>query len=213
MRCASSKHGSHGRASMRALIDWHLTPFVPAQRLTVPQPSLEERFYAKTCAFDVLSASITAAVSLAALSAEPEASGNALTLYSTLQPGALAPETYRNGGRGQSIQGYAVIRQHKDIELARGRNSVRFSDVAAYIDPTTVMFESLTDPAGTSVAEQNFQFDLVNQEKLLQRYIDQTIKVDQVRGNAVESFSGTLLSTAGGMVLKREDGALQTAAS
>jgi len=163
----------------------------------------------KLARLSVLSASITAAVSLAALSAEPEASGNALTLYSTLQPGALAPETYRNGGRGQSIQGYAVIRQHKDIELARGRNSVRFSDVAAYIDPTTVMFESLTDPAGTSVVEQNFQFDLVNQEKLLQRYIDQTIKVDQVRGNAVESFSGTLLSTAGGMVLKREDGTLQ----
>jgi len=194
---------------MRALIDWHLTPFVPAQRLTVPQPSLEERFMQKLARLSVLSASITAAVSLAALSAEPEASGNALTLYSTLQPGALAPETYRNGGRGQSIQGYAVIRQHKDIELARGRNSVRFSDVAAYIDPTTVMFESLTDPAGTSVVEQNFQFDLVNQDKLLQRYIDQTIKVDQVRGNAVESFSGTLLSTAGGMVLKREDGTLQ----
>ena len=71
----------------------------------------------KLARLSVLSASITAAVSLAALSAEPEASGNALTLSSTLQPGALAPETYRNVGRGQSIQGYAVIRQHKDIKL------------------------------------------------------------------------------------------------
>ena len=57
--------------------------------------------------------------------------------------------------------------------------------------------------------EQNFQFDLVDQAKLLQKYIDQTIKVDQVRGNAVESFNGTLLSTTGGITLKREDGTVQ----
>lgn len=140
---------------------------------------------------------------------EAESGGNALTIYSTAQPGAIAPELYRNGGRGQAIPGYAVVRQQRDIALNRGSNSVRFSDVAAYIDPTTVMFESLTDPAGTSVAEQNFQFDLVNHEKLLQKYIDRTVKVDQVRGNSVESFSGTLLSTSGGMILKRDDGAVQ----
>ena len=140
---------------------------------------------------------------------QAESGGNALTIYSTAQPGAIAPELYRNGGRGQAIPGYAVVRQQRDLSLARGRNSVRFSDVAAFIDPTTVMFESLTDPAGTSVIEQNFQFDLVNHEKLLQKYIDQTVKVDQVRGNSVESFSGTLLSTAGGMILKRDDGAVQ----
>ena len=127
---------------------------------------------------------------------EAETGGNALTIYSTAQPGAISPEVFRNGGRGQAIPGYAVVRQQRDINLTRGRNSVRFADVAAFIDPTTVMFESLTDAAGTSVVEQNFQFDLVNQDKLLQKYVDQTIKVDQVRGTAVESFTGTLLSTA-----------------
>ncbi len=135
--------------------------------------------------------------------------GNALTIYSSAQPGVISPELYRNGGRGQAIPGYAVVRHERDIALNRGRNSVRFTDVAAFIDPTTVMFESLTDPAGTSVVEQNFQFDLVSQEKLLQKYIDQTIKVDQVRGQSVETFSGTLLSTSGGMMLKRDDGAVQ----
>ena len=140
---------------------------------------------------------------------EAETGGNALTIYSTAQPGAISPEVFRNGGRGQAIPGYAVVRQQRDINLTRGRNSVRFADVAAFIDPTTVMFESLTDAAGTSVVEQNFQFDLVNQDKLLQKYVDQTIKVDQVRGTAVESFTGTLLSTAGGLILKRDDGTLQ----
>ncbi|MEO7726086.1 MAG: hypothetical protein ABIS45_02430, partial [Burkholderiales bacterium] len=154
-----------------------------------------------------LTAAICVGITQAA--SENDNRGNALTIYSSAQPGAMSPELYRNGGRGHAIPGYAVVRQQRDINLTRGSNNIKFSDVAAYIDPTTVMFESLTDPAGTRVVEQNFQFDLVSQDKVLQKYIDQTIKVDQVRGNAVESFSGTLLSTSGGMILKRDDGTLQ----
>lgn len=141
--------------------------------------------------------------------AQSEAGGNALTIYSTARPGAISPEAYRHGGRGQAIPGYAVVRHERDLALNRGRNTVRFTDVAALIDPTTVSFESLTDPKGSSVVEQNFQFDLVSNEKLLQKYIDRTVTVDQIRGNGVESFSGTLLSTAGGLVLKRADGSVQ----
>ena len=154
-----------------------------------------------------IAAALTAGFNYAA--GEGNTSGNALTIYSTAQPGAIPPELYRNGGRGQAVPGYAVVRQERELTFTRGRNNVRFADVAAFIDPTTVMFESLTDPAGTSVVEQNFQFDLVSHEKLLQKYIDQTVKVDQVRGNSVESFSGTLLSTSGGMILKRDDGSVQ----
>ncbi|MGW8184127.1 MAG: DUF4139 domain-containing protein [Burkholderiales bacterium] len=137
------------------------------------------------------------------------ANGDALTIYSSTQPGALSPELYRHGGRPQAVPGYAVVRHQRELALEQGRNELRFSDVAALIDPTTVSFESLTDPAGTSVIEQNFQFDLVSTQKLLQRYVDRRISVDQVRGNGVESFSGTLLSTRGGVTLRRDDGTIQ----
>jgi hypothetical protein len=136
------------------------------------------------------------------------AAGDALTIYSSAQPGAIRPEQYRDGGGG-AVPGYAVVRHLRSLELVPGQNTVRFSDVAALIDPTTVAFESLTDPAGTRVIEQNFQFDLVNTQKLLEKYIDRTISVDQVRGSGVETFRGTLLSTAGGYVLRREDGSVQ----
>jgi hypothetical protein len=142
--------------------------------------------------------------------AQVPAGGNALTIYSSARPGAIPPELYRHGGRGQNIPGYAVVRHERDLSLERGRNTVRYTDVAALIDPTTVTFESLTDPKGTAVVEQNFQFDLVNQEKLLHKYIDRAITIDQIRGSGVESFSGTLLSTAGALVLRREDGTIQT---
>jgi hypothetical protein len=137
-------------------------------------------------------------------------SASALTIYSSAQPGAIPPELYRHGGTGQNVPGYAVVRQERDLALDKGRNTVRYGDVAALIDPTTVVFESLTDARGTTVVEQNFQFDLVNTTKLMEKYIDRTITVDQVRGNAVESYTGTLLSTAGGLVLRRPDGTIQT---
>lgn len=142
--------------------------------------------------------------------AQNDGSGQALTIYSTARPGALPPELYRGGASGPAVPGYAVVRHQRDIALTRGRNNVRFTDVAALIDPTTVHFESLTDASGTRVIEQNFQFDLVSTQKLLEKYIDRRITVDQVRGNSTESFSGTLLSTAGGLVLKRDDGSIQT---
>jgi hypothetical protein len=157
----------------------------------------------------VMKSALAVLAALAALQPSVTRAADALTLYSSARPGALASEAYRHGGRGQAIPGYAVVRHERELPLARGRNTVRFTDVAALIDPTTVTFESLTDGAGTSVVEQNFQFDLVSTEKLLQRYVDRAIIVDQVRGNGVESFAGTLLSTAGGITLRREDGGIQ----
>jgi hypothetical protein len=159
----------------------------------------------------VKKSALAVAAALASLQpAAAQAAGDALTIYSNARPGAVSPELYRHGGRGQSVPGYAVVRHERELAFQRGRNTVRFTDVAALIDPTTVTFESLTDAAGTSVIEQNFQFDLVSAEKLLQRYVDRAIAVDQVRGNGVESFNGTLLSTAGGLILRREDGSIQT---
>jgi len=137
------------------------------------------------------------------------AGADALTIYSSARPGAVSPGQYLHGGRPQAVPGYAVVRHERQLTLEKGRNQVRFSDVAALIDPTTVSFESLTDPAGTAVVEQNFQFDLVSTQKLLERYVDRRIAVDQVRGTGVESFAGTLLSTRGGLTLRREDGSIQ----
>lgn len=134
-------------------------------------------------------------------------SATAITIYSTAGPGAISPDQYR--GRGAQAPGYAVVRQERPVTLDKGKTPVRFTDVAALIDPTTVTFESLTDPKNTRVLEQNFQFDLVNTQKLMDKYLDQEITVEQQRGDKVESFTGTLLSTAGGLVLRGADGGVR----
>ena len=133
----------------------------------------------------------------------------ALTIYSSARPGAIPAEVYRSGGSGQPVPGYALVKQERDVVLNNSRSHVRFTDVAALIDPTTVAFESLTDPDNTRVVEQNYQFDLVNTDKLLQKYIDSEIKVEQLRGDSVEIVNGILISTVGGLVLKASDGSVQ----
>ena len=138
----------------------------------------------------------------------------ALTIYSTARPGAIPPEVYQPAMQSrytpsqyrQVIPGYAIVKQERPIELGAGRTTVRFTDVASQIDPTTVAFVSLTDPEGTHVLEQNYEFDLVSAEKLMERYLDREVTVEQIQGDKIETFSGTLLSTAGGIQLMQPDG-------
>ncbi len=138
-----------------------------------------------------------------------ENSGTGLTIYSTAQAGAIAPEIYRDGGLGQNVPGYALVRQERNVNLEKARNIIRFTDVAALIDPTTVSFTSLTDPEGTRVIEQNYQFDLVSTEKVLQKYIDNEISVEQQRGDNIEIIDGILTSTAGNLILRKDDGSVR----
>tara|TARA_R110002073_G_scaffold118918_1_gene258768 strand:+ start:700331 stop:701830 length:1500 start_codon:yes stop_codon:yes gene_type:complete len=134
----------------------------------------------------------------------------ALTIYSSAQPGAISPDMYRpipgNGSRGynsyRQIPGYAIIKQQRDLDIEQGISDITFSGVAALLDPTTVMFESLTDPDGTSVLEQDYRFDLLSMDKMLERYIDKEIIWG---GQSVKLLS----VSAGGMLIQRENGEIE----
>jgi hypothetical protein len=85
--------------------------------------------------------------------------------------------------------GQALVKDHRLIlNLKEGDNVVRFSDVAATIDPTSVRFLSTTDPVGTQVVEQNFEYDLVKADGLLKRYIDKEITCIGRDGAETTSF-------------------------
>lgn len=138
----------------------------------------------------------------------PASASDAITIYSSAQPGSMTPEQYRPD-TGVPVPGYAMVRHERNMNLKNGRTLIRFSDVAAQIDPTTVTFESLTDPVHTRVVEQSYQFDLVSTDRLLQKYIDREISVDQERNNSTQTFTGILSSTKGGIVLRNRDGSVQ----
>jgi hypothetical protein len=153
------------------------------------------------------------ALVVAGNAAAAERDETAITIYSSALPGAIPAEMYRPvAGRGapnaMDVPGYALVRQDRSMQLAAARSTVRFTDVAALIDPTTVTFSSLTDPH-TRVLGQNFQFDLVSTEKLLLKYIDRPITVERAEGQQAVTVSGTLLSAVNGIVLKANDGTIQ----
>ena len=133
-----------------------------------------------------------------------------VTIYSSAQPGTLSSSTFQSGGEGFSVPGYGMVRQDREVSLTAGRTVIRVSDVPALIDPTTVAFESLLDRTGTRVVEQSFEFDLTSTNKLLQKYLDREVTVEQVRGQSIESISGTLIGTQGGLILRMVDGSIRT---
>lgn len=160
----------------------------------------------------VLAGSAIAMVAAAATSAAAEID-RALTIYSSAQPGGVPAEFYRplpGGGQpsGMAVPGYAMVREDRSLRISSGLSTLPFTDVAAYIDPTTVSFRSLTEP-DTRVLEQSYQFDLVGSSKLLQRYIDKPITVDRGSGaGAGAPLTGTLLSASDGLVLRGADGTI-----
>jgi hypothetical protein len=67
--------------------------------------------------------------------------------------------------------------------------------VASGIDPTTVGFKSLTAPDATAVLEQNYEYDVTNADKLLEKYLGKSVTVTQRRTvNEATPIRGNLLS-------------------
>src|SRR3984957_16555929 len=92
----------------------------------------------------------------------------------------------------------ALVRDVRQITLAAGDSRLRFMDIAASINPATVHFRSLTEPARLGVLEQNYEYDLLDPNKLLQKYVGR--EVTMMRGD--QEVKATLLSDNGGQVWK-----------
>ncbi len=100
----------------------------------------------------------------------------------------------------------ALVKEQRELELKAGVTQIEYTDVAALIDPTSVMFED-TKNKDTVVLEQNYEYDLVNSYKLLEKFLDKEITATDKEG---KSYTGILLSHDGGVVLKLEDGKVVT---
>ena len=108
-----------------------------------------------------------------------------LQVDANVQGGRLASEA---AGLGMGL----VKDQRMVLHLKQGDNIVKFTDVAASIDPTSVRLVSETDPAGIQVVEQNFEFDLASADGLLKRSLER--RVTCIGKNEQSAIDGFLLS-------------------
>jgi hypothetical protein len=127
--------------------------------------------------------------------------GVEVTVYqlpsSSWSPGPI-PLMYFDSGFSS---GLALVKEKRAMNLPAGNSVLSLKNTAAHIDATSVGFKDLTD-AGAQVLEQRYLYDLVSNEKLLEKYLDKEITV--TKGN--ESITGTLLSHGNGLILKTAQG-------
>jgi hypothetical protein len=69
----------------------------------------------------------------------------------------------------------ALVRDVRNIQLPRGTFDLRFMDIAATVNPATVHIRSLTEPTRLDILEQNYEYDLLEPEKLLRKYVGRDV--------------------------------------
>jgi hypothetical protein len=103
-------------------------------------------------------------------------------------------------------QNFGLVREVRDVTLVRGQMALEYRDVAAQIQPETVHIRALGG-AGVSVLEQNYQYDLLNPQKLLEKYVGRTVTVYRYneKNGRDEPFEAEVLSVNGGPILRIGD--------
>jgi len=97
-------------------------------------------------------------------------------------------------------QNLALIKEGRELDLAQGYNQVKYQDVPSQINPSSVIFKD-TQYDDTEVLEQTYEFDLVSQQKLLEKYLDEEIKVFSNIEGGIKEYKGKLLSYLDGIML------------
>jgi hypothetical protein len=75
----------------------------------------------------------------------------------------------------------ALVRDVRNIQLPKGTFDLRFMDIAATVNPATVHLRSLSEPARLGIHEQNYEYDLLEPDKLLRKYVGRDVILMRAR--------------------------------
>ncbi|MBF0384480.1 MAG: DUF4139 domain-containing protein [Candidatus Omnitrophica bacterium] len=96
-----------------------------------------------------------------------------------------------------------LVKDTRSVSLppAEGKE-LRFMDVAAYINPATVHVKSLNAADSFSVWEQNYEYDLISDSKLLDKFVGKKIKLIEKNQyqDTTKTIEATLLSNNSGQI-------------
>jgi hypothetical protein len=100
-----------------------------------------------------------------------------------------------------------LVKDVRSIELKNGVQNLWFEGVAGQIDATSVHIRSVDAPSALRVLEQNFEYDLISPEKLMEKYIGQMVElVDTHADGTKETTSARLVGVTNGYVYELQDG-------
>jgi hypothetical protein len=100
-----------------------------------------------------------------------------------------------------------LVKEQRAVKIFNGIGELKFMDVASQIIPTSVQIKSLVDPESLKVLEQNYEYDLLNPEKLLDKYVGKEVKLytKNLYTDREEVVTATLLSNNGQSIYKIGD--------
>jgi hypothetical protein len=100
----------------------------------------------------------------------------------------------------------ALVRDVRQLQLPTGTFRLKFMDIAATVNPATVHFRSINEPDKVGVIEQNYEYDLLEPNKLLNKYVGKEVTIVRatVENNTTkyEEIKATLLANNNGPVWK-----------
>jgi hypothetical protein len=103
----------------------------------------------------------------------------------------------------------ALVRDVRRLRLAAGTLDLRYMDIAAQVNPATVHIVSLTAPKDLNVLEQNYEYDLLSPQKLLEKYVGKELTLVRMvtENNSTKEVpvKATLLALNDGPVWKVGD--------
>ncbi|HWO10726.1 MAG TPA: DUF4139 domain-containing protein [Polyangiaceae bacterium] len=100
---------------------------------------------------------------------------------------------------------FGLVREVRSLRgLPAGRVALEFRDVASTIQPQTVAVKALGNPGALSVLEQNYRYDLLTPETLLEKYVGRGVRAYRYHEAAGKEdvVDAKLLSVAGGPILQ-----------
>ena len=136
-----------------------------------------------------------------------------LATLATLSTGAMtmeATETKSTLDQQQSVAvtiyngDLALVKDTRKVTLKTGLNALAMRDVSAQIRPETALLRSINAPGSLTLLEQNFDFDLLTPQKMLEKYVGKTVGIVKTNPTTgVETTEqATVLSANNGVVLK-----------
>ncbi len=73
--------------------------------------------------------------------------------------------------------GIALVRDTRQLDLPTGEVQLTFQDVAEKIRPETVSLQSVSKPGSVGIYEQNYEYDLISPEKLMEKYVGRDVRL------------------------------------
>lgn len=106
-------------------------------------------------------------------------------------------------------QDLALIKDSRKLRLPAGEHALAWRDVSAHMQPETALLKNTDATAanGFQVLEQNFDFDLLTPQKLLEKHVGRHLRVIKTHptSGAESSEDAVLLSAHDGTVLQFAD--------